>query len=626
MNINYKNIKLVIWDLDDTFWQGTISEGATVPIEENIKLVKDLTDRGIINSICSKNEYDVAVKKLKELNIFEYFVFSSINWDNKGLRIKNQISVMALRPANVLFIDDNIVNLQEALFYMPDLMVAEPNEILSELINYVENTEAVDLKHKRLSQYHLLQEKSVEQQRYTSNEEFLFASNIQVSFHEDCNNEFDRILELINRTNQLNYTKKRISETELNDLLQDSNIRSGYITVKDRFGDYGIVGFFALRDTYLEHFLFSCRTMGQEIEQYVYATLGFPQIEIIGDVQSKLDKNRVPQWINQQGLSDKTPEKENILSVEPVKILIKGPCDLSKSQTYIKYVDALCAEFTYVNTKGQNIIEGHNHSIHIIGLKENTEDMNNQIISDCLFVDPDMLRGTFFDGKYDMIFLSTIIESGYGIYRKKDTNIKVAFADYNYPITEERNWDDYISGKRYNGNNLFSIEYLAEFSQKYEFIGKTTPQDYIEMLKKMFSFLPSKTILCLILAAEHEHKNSDTKHLEHIELNNAIREYAKTNSQLKYIDISKIAVSTDDFTNTINHFSTRVYYEIAREMTNLINQSTKIKIEHYSSWLIHIDTLLYKIKDMIKKIIHKDGLLYTAFRTLYLKISRKNRK
>ncbi len=37
-------IKLVIWDLDDTFWNGTLSEGEINPIEKNIQLIKDLTD------------------------------------------------------------------------------------------------------------------------------------------------------------------------------------------------------------------------------------------------------------------------------------------------------------------------------------------------------------------------------------------------------------------------------------------------------------------------------------------------------------------------------------------------------------------------------------------------------
>ena len=98
--IDYSKIKLVIWDLDDTFWKGTLSEGPIVSIAENIQLVRDLTDRGIVNSICSKNDYKPTVQKLKELEVDDLFVFKSIDWTPKGQRISKLIKDMGLRPVN----------------------------------------------------------------------------------------------------------------------------------------------------------------------------------------------------------------------------------------------------------------------------------------------------------------------------------------------------------------------------------------------------------------------------------------------------------------------------------------------------------------------------------------------
>ena len=151
-------IKLVIWDLDDTFWQGTLSEGEITPIEENIELVKALTDRGIVNSICSKNDAAPAEDKLKELNVADFFVFKSINWEPKGQRISNLIKEMGLRPVNCLFIDDNVVNLNEAKFYEPQLMTMEPEKI-EYLQNFVAESVATDSTHKRLKNYKVLEEK-----------------------------------------------------------------------------------------------------------------------------------------------------------------------------------------------------------------------------------------------------------------------------------------------------------------------------------------------------------------------------------------------------------------------------------------------------------------------------------
>ena len=117
-------LKLVIWDLDETFWKGTLSEGEISLIDKNCEIVRKMTDCGIVNTICSKNDYEDVKNRLnKSDGLWEYFVFASIDWSPKGERIKQLISDMALRAENVLFIDDNKGNLQEALYYNPGLQI-----------------------------------------------------------------------------------------------------------------------------------------------------------------------------------------------------------------------------------------------------------------------------------------------------------------------------------------------------------------------------------------------------------------------------------------------------------------------------------------------------------------------
>ena len=99
--MDFSKIKLVIWDLDNTFWKGIISETAIEPIDSHLQLVKDLVDCGIVNSICSKNNFEICDTKLIELQIREYFVFPSIDWSPKGLRVKDLIKSMSLRAENV---------------------------------------------------------------------------------------------------------------------------------------------------------------------------------------------------------------------------------------------------------------------------------------------------------------------------------------------------------------------------------------------------------------------------------------------------------------------------------------------------------------------------------------------
>ena len=82
-------IKLIIWDLDDTLWQGTLAEQEEVLLnKEVIDRINFLLDRGIVHSISSKNDSKKAEEKLIQLGIYELFIFPKICFENKGLQIK----------------------------------------------------------------------------------------------------------------------------------------------------------------------------------------------------------------------------------------------------------------------------------------------------------------------------------------------------------------------------------------------------------------------------------------------------------------------------------------------------------------------------------------------------------
>ncbi len=114
ISMDISKVKLIIWDLDGTFWDGTLSEEGAAPIPKCIETVKLCAQKGIVSAICSKNDLEPCREKLTEWGVWDFFVFNSINWEPKGQRIKNLISDMNLRSANVHFIDDNHLNLEEA--------------------------------------------------------------------------------------------------------------------------------------------------------------------------------------------------------------------------------------------------------------------------------------------------------------------------------------------------------------------------------------------------------------------------------------------------------------------------------------------------------------------------------
>jgi FkbH-like protein len=331
-------VKLVVWDLDDTFWQGTLTEGGIAPIARNREIVLELSRRGIINSICSKNDYDEVKGRLGEMGIWDYFVFPHIRFGPKGQAIAEMLEGAGLRAENVLFIDDNPSNLEEVKFFNPGIMTAHPVDILDSLLDHPHCAGKPDPELTRLKQYQFLQRKVEERSTSAlSNEEFLRASNIKVTIDYDLEENFDRIVELINRTNQLNYTKKRLdtpAEVERFRVLLNETFHSyaGCVRASDNYGDYGLVGFFLLRQNArakkLIHFVFSCRTMNMGIEQYVYDMLGRPEIEIAAPVSYGLSSHAAIDWINSE------TEGQTAAAAGAGKLVLLGGCDLLQLASY----------------------------------------------------------------------------------------------------------------------------------------------------------------------------------------------------------------------------------------------------------------------------------------------------
>ena len=333
-----RQVKLVIWDLDDTFWRGTLSEGPISPVQSNIDLVRTLAERGIISSICSKNDFDAAREALAACGAWEHFVFPKIDFTPKGARVAALIEEMNLRAENVLFIDDNVMNLREVLFAAPGVMSVHPDAVLTTLLDnrFLAGKPDPDLN--RLRHYRQLEQKAIDQSASPlSNEDFLRQCGIKVRFIYDLEPMIDRLIDLINRSNQLNYTKLRIADDQREafvERLKARDVYAGAVSVADRYGDYGIVGFFLQTkdpmSARLEHLVFSCRTMHMGIEQYVYEHLGKPPLDIVGPVANDLVSYETVDWISENDGSGPVegPQTNG-------KLVLVGGCDLMQVASYL---------------------------------------------------------------------------------------------------------------------------------------------------------------------------------------------------------------------------------------------------------------------------------------------------
>jgi len=342
-------VRLVIWDLDETFWGGTLTEGGIKYRQNCHEIILELARRGIMSSVCSKNDFEQAKKILEDNNIWQYIIFPSINWEPKGKRLTSLIDAVQLRSETVMFIDDNPMNLAEAVHYAPGIQTAD-DKFISELLNDVRFKGKDDGGLTRLTQYKLLEARHADRDLAGGdNYAFLRDSGVTISIDYDIERNIDRAVELVNRTNQLNFTKKRLTEdieaarTELRSLVSRYDVYAGLVKVSDRYGDYGYVGFFATMGTRLRstliHFCFSCRTLNMGVETWMYRWLSRPKLSVVGEVLSSVnDDDQVVDWIT---CLDEIREGTQQTSAKLLdQLVLRGGCDLGAMSHYLGHLTA----------------------------------------------------------------------------------------------------------------------------------------------------------------------------------------------------------------------------------------------------------------------------------------------
>jgi len=87
-----------------------------------------------------------------------------------------------------------------------------------------------------------------------------------------------RVAELVQRTNQINFSNNRYDQEEVRALLDSPRHPSFVVSAEDRFGPYGIIGFACLRDRgdgslFMQDLMLSCRIQGRGVESALIASL-----------------------------------------------------------------------------------------------------------------------------------------------------------------------------------------------------------------------------------------------------------------------------------------------------------------------------------------------------------------
>ncbi|TGE15465.1 hypothetical protein [Hymenobacter elongatus] len=568
-------VKLVIWDLDDTFWRGTLSEGGIEAVADHLALVRETAARGIVHTIVSKNDFAPAEAKLTELGIRDLFVFPQISWQPKGPIIKELLEKMQLRAPNALFLDDNPINRAEALFYNAGLQVADPAD-LARLAPLLRASGKPDPTFGRLEQYKLLERQQQARSGYQNNLAFLRDSQVRIQFRVGAAIEpdLDRIEELINRSNQLNFTKQRVSKESLRAAMQDPRQRWGTVRVQDRFGDYGLVGVYCLNqpENRLAQLVFSCRILHLGIEQFTYAWLGFPALAVQGEVATELNKHDTPDWITVE-----TPAAADAAGAPPqpaagrLRVLLKGGCDLGQLTPFLHaYQLTVAEEFNFVN---ENQIPVHvEHTILLRQGRELPAAERQRLATTLPFLGREAFDTTLWNPEYDVLVYSPLMDYTQDVYRENTTGLEIPFGGYQNlttvdPVAQATNY----AQRRFQG---MDADFLRRFQQEFTFEGPISVAGFQENLHWLRQQLPAATPIFFLNGAEIDVPGSgETGAKErHRQMNQALADFVATAENCFLIDVRDFVRMPADVTNNLRHYQRQHYRTLAQHTAEAIGQ------------------------------------------------------
>ena len=267
-----KYVKAVAWDLDNTLWKGILVEdgGDHLSLKPGvIDIVKELDRRGIVNSIVSKNDAENVLPILKQYGIEEYFVFPKISWQPKSQSILELIESLNIGADTVAVIDDSEFERSEIRTRCPEVRVF-PDDQYENILQFPEFRPPLSAESSRRREFYRTDEKRVAQQRAFSGDylRFLKHCNLTIQISRVSKDEIGRVHELVQRTNQLNFSGNRYTRSDLEKLLSEPGMFPFTIVCADRFGDYGLVGFCLLDTTSntITDMMYSCRVQAKHVE------------------------------------------------------------------------------------------------------------------------------------------------------------------------------------------------------------------------------------------------------------------------------------------------------------------------------------------------------------------------
>lgn len=285
--------KLIVLDLDDTLWGGIVGDvgleglrlGGHDPIGEAFvdfqKELKALTKRGIILGIVSKNEEAVALNAINThpdmILRLDDFAGYRINWEDKAQNILELVNELNIGLESVVFIDDNPAERARVKEMLGDVLVPDwpvdkmlyKESLLSLRCFDSPSLSAEDAT--RTQMYITEKKRTGLMADIGSYDQWIKTLMVEVKVEAFSLVNLARSAQLLNKTNQMNLTTRRLTEAELLKWVEEANHFLWTFRVSDKFGDSGLVGIVSceLREGVVQiiDFILSCRVFSRKIEE-----------------------------------------------------------------------------------------------------------------------------------------------------------------------------------------------------------------------------------------------------------------------------------------------------------------------------------------------------------------------
>ena len=293
--------KIIALDLDNTLWGGIIGEDGVDGIElsdhkegqryyDFQRQLMEMKNRGIVLAVNSKNneeDAEVAIQTHSSMLIRdEDFVCKKINWENKTVNLKSMESELNITESGFIFIDDNPIERETVIGECPEVTVPEfPNDT-TELLSFAEDiwfdycrplrVLGEDLKKTQMYQNEV--KRKQEMSESLNLDDYIAKLEMVVDIHRMRESELERVVQLINKTNQFNVTTKRYTISEVEEMATDDHNAIYVVHSSDKYGGSGMISVVILKELntkiFIDTFLMSCRVMGRKLEDEIINELG----------------------------------------------------------------------------------------------------------------------------------------------------------------------------------------------------------------------------------------------------------------------------------------------------------------------------------------------------------------